>query len=631
MSGFFAAQAAQSASFTGTPPKSISGAIFHPCRLKIELNLALEPSQVLRGVTGRLVVDPVCISLKTEHVPLLLQIWQYIRYMDSILAAFGAEPCLEKSSSTGSLNCKARTEFSESSDSSRVWRASCADIRKVVKILEEFIPECFMHFCDQMLSLVCACRLQLEVELCALHVGLVQSSTDAELVIILVEDVLVSLDRTLAGFTTLGGAPSPLSGTSASSAPTSPITRCPRRREHFVVHVGALSVDITSTELARAATLLEPVCFVLDLYEGHRHQPSSCKVSWMNLNISSALIETMVSLYNDASKRAASMQHCEPDTSGGTPVSLRCFSPSAHSGSSPAARPVLQRQFSISSRQPQLSVWNLLGQDIAVTVVETGGSSISEHISNESNGIVQMPWCGIRTSSAGDPRGWAVQLRMAEVPEVDVSLHLSAAAAIKSVAVKPRYLTSSSSISTSLRRLGSKFRCNSSETNTSTQSNLDMAMKMAAPPPPLSGQCWILVRTEVGSKLHELEVHISSVLFLENRTSVSISVAPYGTSLENFMELPPKSRPRPVPVSWLAMGPDGKLPPTLWAGVSDEVKMPFFGSSGSSLSMTAVMSGVSGSTDSMERWTWMRSQRKRGMLQPLPLCSRQQYSITQIA
>ena len=602
MSKCFAAQALQSVSFSGSPPSSTDGAILHPCRLKIELNFALEASQVLRGVTGRLVVDPMCISLKTEHVPLLLQIWQYVRYLDSLLAAFGSEPGLEKSSSTGSLTCKAKTEFSESSEASQLWRASFNDVHKVLAVLGEFVPECFMQLCDHMLSLVCACRLQLEVELGALHVGLVQSSTDAELVIILVEEVLVSLDRTLAGLASqLGGAPSPLSGTSASSAPTSPVTRCPRRREHFMVHVGALSVDITSTELARAATLLEPVCFVLDLYEGHRHQPSSCKVSWMNLNISSALVETMVSLYNDASERAASMKPFEIETPGATPVSLRCFSPSAHPGSSPRdKRPVLQRQVSISSRQPQLLVWNLLGQDIALRVVETGGADISEHIPTEKNCTVKMPWCGIRTSSAGDPRGWAVRLRMAEIPDVDVSLHLSAAAAIKSVAVKPRYMTSSSSISNSLRRLGSKFRCNSTETNTSTQSNLDLSMRAAPPPSAMSG-CWILVRTEVGSKLHELEVSISSVLFLENRTSVSISVAPYGTSLENFLELPPKSPPQPVPVAWLATGSDGKLPPTLWAGVSEEIKMPFFGSSGSSLSMTAVMSGVSGSTDSMER------------------------------
>ena len=620
MSKFFAVQTQQSVSFSSSPPKSVDGAILHPCRLKIELNLALEPSQVLRGVTGRLVVDPVCVSLKTEHVPLLMQIWRHLRYLDCTLAAFGAESSLEKSSSAGSLNCKAKTDFSESSESSRWWRASLSDVRKVTKVLEELIPECFLQFCDHMLSLVCTCRLQLEVELCALHVGLVQSSTDAELVIILVEDVLVSLDRTLAGFATqLGGAPSPLSGTSASSAPTSPVTRCPRRREHLMLHVGALSVDITSTELARAATLLEPVCLVLDLYEGHRHQPSSCKVSWANLNISSTLIETMVSLYSDASERIAAMQPLEIDTPGATPVSLRCFSPSAHPSSPVHARPTLQRQVSISSRQPQLSVWNFLGQDIALTVVDTGGPDISEHISTEKNGIVKMPWCGVRTSSAGDPRGWAVRLRIAEMPDVDVPLHLSAAAAIKAVALKPRYMTSSSSITGSLRQLGSKLRCNSTETTLSTHSNLDMAMKAA--PSALSGQCWILVRTEVGSKLHELEVQMSSVLFLENRTNVGISVAPYGTSLENFLELPPKSPPRPVPVAWLAMGADGKLPPTLWAGVTEELRTPPLNTSGSSLSMTAVVSGVSGSTDSMA-WSWMRRQRKTGMLQPLLLFSK---------
>ncbi|CAE7748294.1 unnamed protein product [Symbiodinium sp. CCMP2592] len=614
VSNFFAVQALQSTSLS--PPKGIDGAILHPCRLKLELNLALEPSQVLRGVTGRLVVDPVCISLKTEHVPLLLQIWEYLSNLDDALAAFGSDQCFERSSSTSSLNCRAKTDCSDHAESTRLWRASFKDLRKAVKVLEELIPECFLQFCEHMLSLVCACRLQLEVEFCALHVGLVQSSTDAELVIVLVEDTLVSLDRTLAGFATqLGGAPSPLSGTSASSAPTSPVTRCPRRREHLMVQVGAVSVDITSTELARAATLLEPVCIVLDLYEGHRHQPSSCKVSWVNLNISSALVETMVSLYNDAVDRTASMRPFEDTSPGATPMSPRCFSPSAQPPTPVNARPVLQRQVSISSRQPQLAVWNLLGQDIALTVMDTGGSNVSEHIASETKGIVQMPWCGIRTSSADDPRGWAVQLRIAELADMDVSLHLSAAAAIKSVAVKKRYPTSSSSITGSLKRLTSKLRCNSSETNTSTQSNLDFAMK-ATPSTMLSGQCWMLVRTEVGSKLHELEVHISSVLFLENRTSVSISVAPYGTPLENFLELAPKSRPQPVPVAWLTIGADGKLPPTLWAGVTQELKTPPLGSSGSSLSMTAVMSGVSGSTDSIA-WTWMRSQRKKGMLQPL--------------
>eukprot|EP00438_Fugacium_kawagutii_P033676 Skav230545 [mRNA] locus=scaffold1365:47438:49491:+ [translate_table: standard] len=56
-----------------------------------------------------------------------------------------------------------------------------------------------------------------------------------------------------------------------------------------------------------------------------------------------------------------------------------------------------------------------------------------------------------------------------------------------------------------------------------------------------------------------------SVLFLENRTDLSVSVAPYGTPPEGFMELPPRSEPQPIPLDWFGQS-------TLWVGVTEELK-----------------------------------------------------------
>ncbi|CAJ1407114.1 unnamed protein product [Effrenium voratum] len=558
------------------------GAILHPCRVRLDVELSLE-----RRISGQLRLAPLCVSLKTEHVPLLLRTWRYLLALDAELAAFGHDPrSMEKSGSFSSLKDKARSESSERRFSERSWRAVSQDLEQVGEIVLELVPTWFVSSLWHAASVWHSCRLQLDLELEALHIGLVQSSTDAELAVVLIEDLLLSLDQSSFA---QGGQPSPMSVYSPGSASPSP--RSARRRRQLAGRA-AISANITSTELARATTLLEPVVLVFNLFTG-KHQPSSCKVSWVNLNLSSALIETLVSLYHDALARIEGMQSEEAES----PCSAASWD-----SESPKRTPCqilsskgLQRQVSISSRQPQLSVRNLLGQDVSLEVLESGCSG-AQAVLNDTQCVVKLPWC---TRALGAARGWGVLLHLFEM-EAKVFLQLTATSALKSVAVKPDTGGTRSSLSSSLFSSSCR-RCNSIQ---STQSNLDVSKSA------LASEAWILVRTEVGSKLHELEVTLSSVLFVENRTEVSVSIGPYGSAIEGFLELPPKSEPRPVPLAWLAM--EGKqLPQSLWVAVTGELKVPPTTSSGSSFS-----SVLSGNTDSDKRG-WMRSQRKAGILQPL--------------
>eukprot|EP00913_Durusdinium_trenchii_P025373 g23820.t1 len=178
----------------------------------------------------------------------------------------------------------------------------------------------------------------------------------------------------------------------------------------------------------------------------------------------------------------------------------------------------LKRQVSISSRQPQLRVVNLLGQDITLDLLYSADGRRSKEfpIFSGSSRIVTMPWCGCGAPRAGS--GWMAKLQLQQIPDAEVFLHLTATSAVKSVSAKPSKPSRTQSMSSSF--LGSQMRCYSADTS---GSNLDLSYKLTSLP-----ESWILVRTEVGDKLHELDVHFSSVLFVENRTALSLSVAPIG-------------------------------------------------------------------------------------------------------
>ncbi|CAK9064512.1 unnamed protein product, partial [Durusdinium trenchii] len=596
----------------GTWQTSKDAQILHPCRLKADVDLALEPP----SLTGRVDFSPISVSLKTEHVPLFRRIWHYLHALDGELAGFGEDFDWTSSSSPQ------KPRSSEYSEGHRTWQARSAELRQLGEVLQELFPSSLVLALRHSAHLLKTCRLQLDVELGAMHLGLVQSSTDAELCVVLVEDVGFSVDRAALvaqGFSSPLSAPSPASSCLSPARPQGP-----RRREHLAGHV-ILSVDITSTELARSSTLLEPVCFMFNLFKGIKHQPSTCKVSWVNLNLSSSLIDTLVSLYHDAMERTAGASSPSPsrpddvveperrERLGLLPPTETLEATRAASAADLEASAAmlvarsseeslnsqgrsLKRQVSISSRQPQLRVVNLLGQDITLDLLYSADGRRSKEfpIFSGSSRIVTMPWCGCGAPRAGS--GWMAKLQLQQIPDAEVFLHLTATSAVKSVSAKPSKPSRTQSMSSSF--LGSQMRCYSADTS---GSNLDLSYKLTSLP-----ESWILVRTEVGDKLHELDVHFSSVLFVENRTALSLSVAPYGTPPEGFLELPARSEPQPIPLAWLAHS-------SLWLGVTEELKMPSLNSSGSSLSFGAVLSG---NTDPDKRG-WMRAQRRRGILQPM--------------
>ncbi|CAK9054363.1 Hypothetical protein (Fragment) [Durusdinium trenchii] len=564
----------------GTWQTSKDAQILHPCRLKADVDLALEPP----SLTGRVDFSPISVSLKTEHVPLFRRIWHYLHALDGELAGFGEDFDWTSSSSPQ------KPRSSEYSEGHRTWQARSAELRQLGEVLQELFPSSLVLALRHSAHLLKTCRLQLDVELGAMHLGLVQSSTDAELCVVLVEDVGFSVDRAALvaqGFSSPLSAPSPASSCLSPARPQGP-----RRREHLAGHV-ILSVDITSTELARSSTLLEPVCFMFNLFKGIKHQPSTCKVSWVNLNLSSSLIDTLVSLYHDAMERTAGASSPSPsrpddvveperrERLGLLPPTETLEATRAASAADLEASAAmlvarsseeslnsqgrsLKRQVSISSRQPQLRVVNLLGQDITLDLLYSADGRRSKEfpIFSGSSRIVTMPWCGCGAPRAGS--GWMAKLQLQQIPDAEVFLHLTATSAVKSVSAKPSKPSRTQSMSSSF--LGSQMRCYSADTS---GSNLDLSYKLTSLP-----ESWILVRTEVGDKLHELDVHFSdlgqlgnlrlkrwtrgevaavapisalfcsakkgreraqmrgSVLFVENRTALSLSVAPYGTPPE---------------------------------------------------------------------------------------------------
>ncbi|CAE8587621.1 unnamed protein product [Polarella glacialis] len=627
------------------PAGPVKGAVYllHPCRLRLQLRLDSNLLGCPSCLSCRLEVDPLRGSLRTADAPLLRGIAQLlVHFADELLSLS------PQGSSTGG-------------------KADLGQI-SLLAAAEGLLPRTMLTLLHRLWDVLENCSLELEAELAALRVGLVHSPSDAERCIILVEDAAMVLERG----PPLPAVPGARSYRGSDIVPTTgrhaslEVALTSKRRFLLDGKVGAVSVVVISMDTAQTSTFLEPVHMCFGLRAGSKSEPSWCRVSWLNLNVSVALVNTLVSLFRDAAKTCEeeedeedAVQEAGAAGAGRTELAGGAAAPPADELSgrqyqchlpelalnSLAAAPALsvclstavtlplapsqaehtfRRQASISSRLPEIGFFNGLGQDVKLNLQ---GSSIGNEWQLLDRGETlktTMPLSVFRGSHGDDDRdcqGWKAHMRLTMMAHSPVWLTVSPTPKLQTLLVrsvqpdrpdKSMSLTSLASLSTT-----SCLDCTCKQNG-----NSDELEPHGSRPRP-DGCCWILVRKEAGRRLHQLDVHLSSTIFLENRTCLPVSVAPFGADDDEWLELEPGGEPRPVPLSW-CVGTAGAMPAMLWCALTSQLKPSLRHGGTGSLSATTdsgsepdLEAGISKGYHRHHPKFWHRGLRRKGVLQPL--------------
>lgn len=553
----------------GPAGEADSAQVLHPVRLRAVLTLALGATG-RPCVSGRLGIDPLRVSVRTAHLPLVLGL---------------------HSSVSGLL----RRESERGSGGELFAQGLQGALRAATTAAR-------------------SCSWDLEAQLRAIRIGLVHSSSDVELCVALLEDASLGLVHMPPMELFLGGAsdvPSPSQG-HARSVPTVPAGDLAepardmglslaaghgRRHLELCGEVAAISLDVTCMDTVKLAPLLEPVH--MGFARGAcRSRPAVLALSWVNFNASTGLADTFVCLMQELREVRARGQAapCEEHSAwelqrtAGTSDNLEPHNTCARAVTSLA--PVLLGkelgQFGAKAIekghgplpcavkipdiavpcQPQVTFYNDLGQPVDILLRL---ASVEETVADGQTLTVAVPWhmpVGVEEHPL-----WEAEVVLKLATRVSVTLHLTATPRVQAVPV--RMSSGSSSMHAMLM----------------TASTDSLASSVAPPWPncllrgsrrgvdPDESQvlpqecCWMLVRREIKGTLHRLEVKLSSVVFLENRSSVAMAVGPLGR-LEEWVELPPGCAPRPIPLTW-CLGTSSP-PPLLWCGLASAVKLNTF-------------------------------------------------------
>jgi len=555
-------------------PSPNASFVLHPGRFRLSLEMDDYGSdETAMYVSARLLVDPICMSLRTSHVPLALGLHKTVssvlEEVDSLAAPH-----------TGN----------------NVWF--------------DLIPVFAQEMLNKMGSALAACTWELDVQISSVRVGVVHCSSDIELVVAMIEDVAVEIlvcplkdvapscvpslavgtnAQTPHGATPFSrfqslGADTPFSGTIGSLMR---IVNC----TSFEIsgEVRSVSIDVISMDTAKLAPFLEPVHIIL--LQGSHAQPWSCIVSWMNMNLSSLFAETLACLaagihetdmvdrvYNRRHRRDIE-QVLERDAVLGLPM----LGPACALGEAQPELRKVARSRTISARQPQVRFRNSLGQRVQVFLRHL---QKEESMRDGSTLTISLPWY---TPLGGEEHRYLeAELVLDLAGSASTRLLLAPMPKVQAIPVRPAAAAEAAKAAESAESLASlssvqRFRMQS------TWSFENPEICEALP----HDSCWMLVRREVTGMLHELDITLSSAIFLENRSSVSVTVGPLEYA-DEWMELPPGCEPQPVPLAW-CVGRSAP-PPVLWCGLTSETHLSIAGE---------------------ETSAWAHRLKARGLIQPL--------------
>lgn len=320
-------------------------------------------------------------------------------------------------------------------------------------------------------------------------------------------------------------------------------------RELMVVgRVGAAFMDVMDIGTAKSTPLLEPVHVSFTFSRGARQiRPSRCDVSWLNANVSLFLIDALVGLFRAVSTSHDVRKHedvptCRTNT-GSSSSPREGIKESEEHETAPKPPPIRRgltfgaclRQRGMQSGQdiehsnkfgdetPQLLVRNQLGQAVDVVLL----SGLRELLLDGEAVSTSLP-----SLNPGSFAKRSIDVLLSQPHQALLKLHLASTPKVQTLPVHARIKSTALSYD----------RCHTRD----SEAGICIASGSTLPP----GGCWVLVRRLGGRIMGKLEVHLSSTIFLENRSTTCVSVGPFGTPQDEWMKLLPGAEPRPVPLAW---------------------------------------------------------------------------------